>query len=578
MNNNCHFVRPHSISEVTHCNPIPDCCEIINDCTCESNILLNQNNQISQKPVMISQNGYCETSPNQITYELEEKRIFNPNALYCCNNNFSRNNIDNNIFNNKLLFRTSSETHMDIPKQINPIQDNICNIICKRNSFCHATPNNFNRPIFICKNKPLTNYSNFMNNRRKRNCKYANYKNKLKNLSDISSSINNLLNRRKPYSSVNQSRKEDSKIDDESKNKNKLDCEEVVKIIIDKENKNKNLEDEINKCKENNNKLLNKLQNLKNAEKNYYLLNDENIKLKRDNEKLRNKLNTLEKDYKKILYINDESKNNFDNLLSKYDKLKEDFSILKNKYDELKEKYNILLKENKNLKIINDHNENELNDLNKKKDMNLRNADNMNNKINILKRDNNDLNKENQYLKNNNKSLLKKIEQLNKEIAYLNEKIKKYEKEKDEKSQYEDEIVIINKECTFSRGASGNFAFENSIKKDINDKDIFKYHEIIQELNNMILLYEHFFFKKGIKPKNNKELLSYLIVQYIDRKIKKIKLKTFFNLIMNIKDKQFKKNNSIRKNNYIKEEIDFNDKKGQLLRHHRFRKGYYNEK
>ena len=167
--------------------------------------------------MMISQNGYCETSPNQITYELEEKRIFNPNALYCCNNQFSRNNIDNNIFNNKLLFRTSSETHMDIPKQINPIQDNICNIICKRNSFCHATPHNFNSPICVYKNKPLTNYSNFMNNRRKRNCKYANYKNKLKNLSDINSTINNLLKRRKPYSSMNQSRKEDSKIDDEEK-------------------------------------------------------------------------------------------------------------------------------------------------------------------------------------------------------------------------------------------------------------------------------------------------------------------------------------------------------------------------
>ena len=56
-----------------------------------------------------------------------------------------------------------------------------------------------------------------MNNRRKRNCKYANYKNKLRNLSDINSTINNLLKRRKPYSSMNQSRKEDSKIDDEEK-------------------------------------------------------------------------------------------------------------------------------------------------------------------------------------------------------------------------------------------------------------------------------------------------------------------------------------------------------------------------
>ena len=573
MNNNCHFARPHSISLVAHCNPIQKCCDIINDCTYESNLLLNQNNQ---KQVMISQNDYCETSPNQLTYELAEKCIFNPNSLYCNNNPFSRNN-NNNIFNNKLLFRTSSDAHLDNQKENNPINDNINNI-CKRNSFVQATPNNLNSPICINKTKPLTNYSNFMNNRRKKDSKYANYRSKIRNLSDINNNINNLLKRRKPYYSVNQSNKEDSKIDDENKNKNKnkINCEEVVKIIIDKENKNKNLEDENNKYKQSNNKLLNKLQNLKNAEKNYYLLNDENIKLKRENEKLRNKINTLEKDYNKILYINDESKNNFDNILSKYDQLNEDYSLLKNKYDGLKEKYNNLLKENRNLKIINEQNENELDDLNKKEDINLRNVDNMNNKINLLKADNNDLNKENQYLKNNNKSLLKKIEELNKEIINLNEKIKKYENEKKEKSIYEDEIVIINKECTFSRGVSGNFTFENSIKKDINDKDIFKYHEIIQELNNMILLYEHFFFKKGIKPKNNKELLSFLIVQYIDRKIKKIKLNTFFNLIMNIKENQFKK--SIKKNNYIKEEIDFNDKKGQLFRHHRFRKGHYSEK
>ena len=104
--------------------------------------------------MIISQNVCCETSPNQITYELEEKKIFNLNSLYSCNNHFSRNNNDNNIFNNKLLW-TSSETHMDIPKEINPIQDNICNIICKRNSFCQATPNNFNRPIAFIKISPL---------------------------------------------------------------------------------------------------------------------------------------------------------------------------------------------------------------------------------------------------------------------------------------------------------------------------------------------------------------------------------------------------------------------------------------
>ena len=72
---------------------------MINDCNCESIFLLNQN---SLKPTMISQNFYCETSPNQITYELSSKRIFNPNSLCCHNDQLSRNNIDNNIFNNKL--------------------------------------------------------------------------------------------------------------------------------------------------------------------------------------------------------------------------------------------------------------------------------------------------------------------------------------------------------------------------------------------------------------------------------------------------------------------------------------------
>ena len=48
----------------------------------------------------------------------------------------------------------------------------------------------------------------------------------------------------------------------------------------------------------------------------------------------------------------------------------------------------------------------------------------------------------------------------------------------------------------------------------------------------MILIYENFFFKKGVKPKNNKELFCYLIVQYIKNKIKKIKLNALVNLII----------------------------------------------
>ena len=164
--------------------------------------------------------------------------------------------------------------------------------------------------------------------------------------------------------------------------------------------------------------------------------------------------------------------------------------------------------------------------------MNLRNIDNLNNKINMLKIDYNELKKkyiqnqnkindyklfleENEELKNENKALLKEnmqnkkiIEKLNKEIISLNEKIKIYIKEieeiknKKDKSLYEDEIVIINKECTFSKNDLGN-EFNHTVKKQIGltENDVYKYHDIISELNNLILIYEHFFFKKGIKSK-----------------------------------------------------------------------------
>ena len=111
------------------------------------------------------------------------------------------------------------------------------------------------------------------------------------------------------------------------------------------------------------------------------------------------------------------------------------------------------MKENKNLKIINDHNENELNDLNKKKH-------------------------------NLKKFLLKTIEQLNKELAYLNKKIKKDEKEKDEKSQYEDEIVIINKKCTFRRGRLAIWHLKILLKKILTILMIKIYSNIMELFKN----------------------------------------------------------------------------------------------
>ena len=74
-----------------------------------------------------------------------------------------------------------------------------------------------------------------------------------------------------------------------------------------------------------------------------------------------------------------------------------------------------------------------------------------------------------------------------------------------------------------------------------------KLHEIIQDLSNMILIYEKFFFKDMTKPKNNQELFCYLIVQYINEKIKKIKFNAFMKLFV-FKEIQ-PKVRYIRKNN-----------------------------
>ena len=109
-------------------------------------------------------------------------------------------------------------------------------------------------------------------------------------------------------------------------------------------------------------------------------------------------------------------------------------------------------------------------------------------------------------------------------------------------SMYEDEIVIVNKETTYSKvydigsnvNKNGELKTNYSIKKniDFNESEILKYHDIIQDLSNMILLYEKFVFKKDIKPKNNNELLCLLIAEYINKKIKRIKLNALINLII----------------------------------------------
>ena len=91
-------------------------------------------------------------------------------------------------------------------------------------------------------------------------------------------------------------------------------------------------------------------------------------------------------------------------------------------------------------------------------------------------------------------SLKEQINKLNSQIEEM-----KNENNKTQKSLFEDEIVIINKECTFNKNPLGS-QFNSSIKKEIGltENDIFKYHEIIQDLNNMILIYENFIFNKKV--------------------------------------------------------------------------------
>ena len=142
-------------------------------------------------------------------------------------------------------------------------------------------------------------------------------------------------------------------------------------------------------------------------------------------------------------------------------------------------------------------------------------------------------------------SYKKIVDQLNNEISSLKEMIENYKKEikdlrgktgnKNMNNALNDELVIVNKEATLNKDHNNMEITNNvSVKKnlEITDGDLNKYHEIIQDLNNLVLIYENFFFKRDVKPKNNSELQCVLIVEYIKKKIRRIKLNTLINLII----------------------------------------------
>ena len=297
---------------------------------------------------------------------------------------------------------------------------------------------------------------------------------------------------------------------------------------------------------------------------------------------------------------------------------------IKNKIncDDLLNKCSALEKENKKLKKLLKECENELNDLREKDDNNMKKIGSLNKKLNVLndnddeiqelykkltklqkelnkcKRKNESLSNENDDLNNSNKLLMKENEKNKKIIEVLKNKLNECEDNRRNRSSHsqtknsmtEDELVIINKECTYNNGIFGSefnkekYVKNNDFKKEmnmkLNENDIFKYHEIIQELSNMLLIYEHLYFNREIRPKNNTELLCYLISHFIEKKIRKIKLNAFFKILLSSigRNNSYRENNNTR-NNYRNDKYNYENmfKRGQDNVNKR-KKGYYIER
>ena len=157
MNIKCHFIQPHSISNLSDCQQIPKYCNCINDMNCyksepESDLNLNLNST-----------DYCETFPNKITYEISQKKSFNP----IIDAHLLKNNDNLNI----LSYRSSSE-------------------IKYNNNYINNNSN--------LENKSKSNFRNYIQdqNRKKElvNGECINYRSKVRNIAD---GIYNDINKKK---------------------------------------------------------------------------------------------------------------------------------------------------------------------------------------------------------------------------------------------------------------------------------------------------------------------------------------------------------------------------------------------
>lgn len=649
-----YHIRPLSLSHSNHCQPVINVCNCTSECICqpkciepcplpkERDCCNSLQNKVSfdicspkrvYNPIITccddltkniiennNQNNNCYR-----TYSNIDLKANNPEDISgLCNEIL--NNKSYNYKRNSLIDHHHGISNKCCKENLNKYLDDYCNKGKKyKNSILFRNYRNErirNKLKGLSKNMcdELLNNELSFNNKKKILDRIKHSKD-MDSRNNLYKKINNELleNRKNSISSCNTSQRDES-----TENNDKL-----AKIIIDKEIKNKDLLDEICKCRRNYNCLKNEFKKI--YEENETLkkiacCDDESnvCELKEGLKKLCKKLKLLQNEYNKLKTDNNECKNNYDDLLDKYYRLEKENKRLKKEldknnsidkdYDDMMRKMNKLEKENEKLKRINDELENELRELKEKDENNLRNIQKLNNKLNMLNMDKDEIEDLNNKLKklqrelnnalnelNENENLKDKNMELYDENKELKNIIEKYKKEledlkkrrysKKNTGNFEEELVIVNKEVTYNNGSiGGEINKKNEAKKNINNPEIkknidltenelYKYHEIIQDLTNMILIYENFYFKKKAKPKNNNELISCLLVNFLDKKIKKIKLNAFIKILIHNAMNQKNNNKSKRSSFFNEKDYDnFYKRKGIGFGNKFYKKGYYNER
>lgn len=351
--------------------------------------------------------------------------------------------------------------------------------------------------------------------------------------------------------------------------------EELQKTKEDNNNKNKL----INEFKQEKmisdlkiNDLNEKIRNTKTRKRNEKRENDN------ENEYLKRKLNKCNSDLKEMTTKKNDAVNNYNKLLKEHKELLKDYNQLLENHNMVSKKssgpYKIERKKsggdsNKNKTIVTNKIDNNTKKLKNELEKMKKDYDEINKYENDRKKIFNDLkniNKNNNQQKNlldkiksleNENKTLKNLKKQNDDLIKENEKLKNEIKtnvfrdnNNSKKNEImEDEIVVVKKEYIFTNNndkeakSSGKRSFKrNGLKEEnkefteMNENEISQIKKlgcIINDLNNMLVIYEDIIFKGKKKPSNDKELSIFLLVYYLNKKSLKMKLHFIKQLLIN---------------------------------------------